>query len=100
MAQLAEWSFLTVILAFVSEYSVKETSKNVGRMGGSPGLVVMGGNSRTEGCEFESHHHILDRHFSNSFCVSFSLSVTPTHQCDQIGRFIGLWATFRAFGNI
>ena len=20
-------------------------------------------------------------------------------QCDQIGRFIGLWATFKAFGN-
>ena len=21
------------------------------------------------------------------------------NQCDQIGRFIGLWATFKAFGN-
>ena len=28
--------------------------------GGSPGLVVMGGDSRSEGCEFETQHHILD----------------------------------------
>ena len=28
-----------------------------------PGLVVMGGDSCTKGCEFESRHHILDGHF-------------------------------------
>ena len=33
--------------------------------GGSPGLVVMGGDSRSEGCGFESQCHILDGHFSH-----------------------------------
>ena len=31
--------------------------------GGSPGLVVMGGDSCSKGCEFESLHRILDGHF-------------------------------------
>ena len=31
-------------------------------MGGKPGLVVMGGDSCAEGCEFESQHHILNGH--------------------------------------
>ena len=31
-------------------------------MGGSPGLVVMGGNSGTKGCGFESRGRILDGH--------------------------------------
>ena len=30
--------------------------------GGSPGLVVMGGDSCSEGHEFKSQHHILDGH--------------------------------------
>ena len=34
-------------------------------MNGSPGLVVMGGDSRSEGCGFESQCHILDGHFSH-----------------------------------
>ena len=32
-------------------------------LGGSPGLVVMGRDSLSEGCGFESRHHILDGHF-------------------------------------
>ena len=36
----------------------KESTK-----GGSPGLVVMGGDSRSEGCGFESRRHILNGHF-------------------------------------
>ena len=39
-------------------------------MGGSPGLVVMGGDSRSEGCKFKSQCHILDGHFSHSFVVN------------------------------
>ena len=31
--------------------------------GGSPGLVVMGGDSHSKGHEFESWHRILDGHF-------------------------------------
>ena len=32
-------------------------------MGGSPGLVVMGEDSYSEGCGFESQHHQMDGHF-------------------------------------
>ena len=39
------------------------------KMGGSPGLVVMGRDSRSEGCGFESRHYILDGHFSQLFVV-------------------------------
>ena len=35
--------------------------------GPSPGLVVMGGDSCSEGCGFESQCHILDGHFSHLF---------------------------------
>ena len=35
----------------------------------SPGLVVMGGDSRSEGHGFESRHRILDGHFSHIFVV-------------------------------
>ena len=37
--------------------------------GGSPGLVVMGGDSRFKGREFESRHRILDGNFSHLFVV-------------------------------
>ena len=36
--------------------------------GGSPGLVVMGRDSRFEGCGFKSRHPILDGHFSHICC--------------------------------
>ena len=36
-------------------------SKNLDK-GGSPGLVVMGGGSRSKGRGFESRCHILDGH--------------------------------------
>ena len=39
-------------------------------MGGSPGQVVMGGDSCSKGCEFESRHHKLDGHFSHLFVVN------------------------------
>ena len=38
-------------------------------MGGSPGLVVMGGESCSEGRGFKSRYHILDGHFSHIFVV-------------------------------
>ena len=38
-------------------------------MGGSPGLVVMGRDSRSEGHGFESRHRILDGHFPHIFVV-------------------------------
>ena len=41
--------------------------------GGSPGLVVMGGDSSTDGRGFESQHHILGGHFSRIFVVKIVL---------------------------
>ena len=38
-------------------------------MGGSPGLVVMGGDSCSEGRGFESRYHIQDGHFSHIFVL-------------------------------
>ena len=38
-------------------------------LGGSPGLVVMGGDSCSKGCVIESKHCILDGHFSHLFVV-------------------------------
>ena len=35
---------------------------------GSPGLVVMGGESCSKGCEFKSRHHLLDGHFFTFIC--------------------------------
>ena len=43
-------------------------TKNIPSLGGSPGLVVMRIDSRSEGGEFESRHHILDRHFFTYIC--------------------------------
>ena len=37
-------------------------------MGGSPGLVVMGKDSHSKGCGFESRHRILDGHFFTYIC--------------------------------
>ena len=43
----------------------KTTSTKNYLQGGSPGLVVMGRDSRSKGREFESRHRILDGHFSH-----------------------------------
>ena len=37
-------------------------------LGGSPGLVVMGGDSCSKGCVIESKHCILDGHFFTFIC--------------------------------
>ena len=47
-------------------------------MAGSPGLVVMGGDSYSKGREFESQHHILDGHFSHLFVVKILMCVEKT----------------------
>ena len=48
---------------------------NVICLGGSHGLVVMGDNSCSRGCWFESQRCILDGHFSHSFVVKIVLFV-------------------------
>ena len=90
-------------------------------VGWRPGLVVMGRDSGSEGCGFKSWHHILDGHFFTYICckncnvclkrpkinkkeagigpfliINFE-AFTYTHiQCEPIGRFIGLEATFQS----
>ena len=44
-------------------------------MGGSPGLVVMGGDSCSKGREFESRQCILDGYFSHLFAVKIVMFV-------------------------
>ena len=48
-------------------------SPNLVTLGGSPGLVVMGGDSCTEGCGFESQHCILAGHFFTLICCKIVL---------------------------
>ena len=47
-------------------------------LGRSPGLMVMGGDSCSEGCEFKSLHCILDGHFSHIFVEKNVMCVTKT----------------------
>ena len=41
--------------------------------GGSPGLVVLGGDSRSEGRGLESQRQILDGHFFTLICCKIVL---------------------------
>ena len=41
---------------------IRSSSNNICIEGGSPGLVVMGGYSRSKGCGFKSQCRILDGH--------------------------------------
>ena len=43
-------------------------------VGGSPGLLVLGGDSCSEGREFKSKHRIMDGHFSHMFVVKIVMS--------------------------
>ena len=43
--------------------------------GGSPGLMVMGCNSQSEGCGFESKHRILDWQLLDCFLIKISMFV-------------------------
>ena len=66
---------------FVGEGSIKAWTafdyEKLARLGGSPGLVVMGVDSRSKGRGFESRRRILDGHdiFSHSFVVKIVLFV-------------------------
>ena len=39
---------------------------------GNRGVVVMGGDSCSEGCGFESRHHTLDGHILHTFVVKLN----------------------------
>ena len=61
-------------------------SKNVFLMGGSPGLVVMGGDSCSKDCGFESQHRILYGHFSQLFAVNIVVFVRKDENKRKTGR--------------
>ena len=50
-------------VVFVLRMKMSQLQHNKRSWGGSPGLVVMGGDSCSKGCEFESRHSILAGHF-------------------------------------
>ena len=55
-------------------------------MGESPGLVIMGGDSCSIGCEFESRHCILDGHFSHLIVVKIVMFVWKDENKWKRGR--------------
>ena len=65
--------------------------------GGSPGLVVMGGDSCSKGRGFESQYRILDEHFSHLFVVKIAMFVwrdENKHKRGRDGPFLLYDATF------
>ena len=53
--------YLDITSSFYVQFQfLKLQNKQFSVLGGSPGLVVMGGGSRSEGHGFESRHCILD----------------------------------------
>ena len=50
-------------------YAIGLRSKVTLKWGGSPGLVVMGDDSCSRGCGFESRRRILDGHFFTFVCL-------------------------------
>ena len=57
----------------INSFSKQKIRQKV--LGRSPGLVVMGGDSCSEGSEFESQHCILDGHFSHFIVVKIVMFV-------------------------
>ena len=81
--------------------------------GGSPGLVVMGGDSCTEGHGFDSQHCVLDGHFSQMFgCKNCNvdlknMKLNKIEACD--GQFLNkktqkslfiFWCTLQQLPNV
>ena len=64
-------------------------------LGGSPGLVVMGGDSWSEGCGFESWHRKLDGYFfTHICCLNCNFSSKRPKINDKRGRG---WPIFKKF---
>ena len=58
---------------FLLKCSSARTVLSTHSQGGSPGLVVMGGDSCSKGCGFKSWHCILDGHYSHIFVVKIEM---------------------------
>ena len=52
-----------------------ENTQSPRGLGGSPGLVVKGGDSHSEGCGFESQHRILNGHSFTWICCKIVMFV-------------------------
>ena len=65
--------------------------------GGSPGLMLMGGDSCSKGCEFKSWHNILDGHFLHTyiFVVKFVMCVWKDENKWKRGRVSPFFITGR-----
>ena len=63
------WHKLYLQKVFWNHFRTKRSKKEMSLLGGSPSLVVMGGDSCTKGREFESWHRKLDGHFFTFICV-------------------------------
>ena len=63
-------------------YQILITKKE---LGGSPGLEVMGRDSHSEGCGFESRHRILDGHFF-TYCKNCNVCLKKTENKQKRGR--------------
>ena len=69
---------LTTSFSFHFAYfqtKIQSYNKQMCKRGGSPGLVVMRGDSCTEGGRFESQHHKLDGHFFTYICCKIIMFV-------------------------
>ena len=95
------WLDFTNQGAFVSAWDSSASLKIV-YVGGSPGLVVMGGDSYSKGREFESRHCILSGHFLKYlFVVKFVMCVWEDEHKNGKEAEVGLFKKCLAFaGNI
>ena len=59
------------ITIFTTCFDQSELVAKLSQKGGSPGLVVMGGDSSFESRGFESPQRILDGHFAHKFELMF-----------------------------
>ena len=64
-------SLLTLTDGAAKFYSRFEELNEDRLTGGSPGLVVMGGDSCSEGRGFKSQHYTRDGHFSHIFAAKY-----------------------------
>ena len=62
------------VLLYLNGHILNKPSVN---LGGSPGLVVMLGDSSSEVFQFESQHRILDGHFSHWFVIKMHCLKRP-----------------------
>ena len=69
-------NFTTNVLFYRAIIALLKNMSQINVMlGRSPGLVVMGRDSRSEGRGFKSQHCILDGHFSHIFFVKIVMIV-------------------------